>query len=208
MAPYSSSYYHYREPVLDWGAFYIITTLSSYLFLFLIACCIACGISFLAELCEEHSTATKRVLKLSIPGFILCHLLIALVDGLSWWRSLLSVATLLSYTQLLKTFPWVVLSSPAVIASVVLCVLDTLSWYSYFYGAQGEYPFSSIAAFFALLVWSMPAGLVVSVAVAEEQWLGSELPRGGGGGRAELDGVSKKRRSVVAIVKDLVARVL
>lgn len=165
----SGSYYHYREPVLDWSVFYVVTLVGSTLAVVALALSAACGLFYLAELAEEYSTAARRLLRYGIAVVLVLHALILSIDRLSWWRSVVSLVANAAYYQLLATFPWVKLSSPVCITAVFCFAIDNIGWYSLFMLQSGEFPFWSVVSFFVVLVWLVPVGFFVSLAVSDDR---------------------------------------
>ncbi|CUE74203.1 membrane-associated protein, putative [Bodo saltans] len=187
-------YYHYREAELEWSAFYLITTVSSWIGILLIALSVASGLFYLTDLAEDNSSLAKKILRYTIYAITLLHGMIMVVDGISLWRSLLSITTLMvGYLPLLRKFPWVCLSSRPAYVALVLFVLDNIAWYSFFLSGVGEYPFWAIVSFFFMMVWIVPAEFFVSLAVEDERLPASGAVGGGSGNGLADDG----RRSSV-----------
>lgn len=194
----SRRYFHYREAELDWGAFYFIATISSWVGIIVLALSVASALFYLTELAEEYSVVTKRILRALVFSVAALHGLVLVVDEMSWWRSVLSMAALLGpYRLLLRRFPWVSLSSTVVLAAVAMFVVDNASWYSYFLTTDVELPFWSVVPFFLTMVWLVPIGFFVSLAIEDER-----MPGGGGGlaGGGDDGRRSSVWRSIMALV--------
>lgn len=76
-------------------------------------CAAANGVYFLAELIEEHTALTKRVLSTTIRLELVLHVLLLVVDRGPWLPLLVGAAAHASYLQLLPCFPFIPLPSPA-----------------------------------------------------------------------------------------------
>lgn len=66
--------------------------------------CPACGLYYLAELCEEYVMTTKRLIGYTIQAELLLHLLL-FADRLPPAALAVGIAAHLSYLRLLKPFP-------------------------------------------------------------------------------------------------------
>lgn len=64
----------------------------------------ACGLYYLAELCEEYVMTTKRLIGYTIQAELLLHLLL-FADRLPPAALAVGIAAHLSYLRLLKPFP-------------------------------------------------------------------------------------------------------
>ncbi|XP_061439628.1 protein TEX261 isoform X1 [Rhineura floridana] len=103
---------------------------------------IAAGLYYLAELIEEYTVATSRIIKYMIwfstavlVGLYLFERFPGLVVGVGLFTNLV-------YFGLLQTFPFIMLTSPNFILSCVLVVLNHYLAFQYF--AEEYYPFSEL----------------------------------------------------------------
>ena len=90
---------------------------SGYLVLIFLAVCMACGLYYMAELAEEYSRLTRRILHWSIIVVVVIHVLLLLFDGFPWLATLFGLAMHGVYFQFLKEFPYVNFSSPLFIGA-------------------------------------------------------------------------------------------
>eukprot|EP00760_Papus_ankaliazontas_P034441 PhM_4_TR7199/c0_g1_i1/m.86651 len=182
-----------------------ITLVAFYIAVLFMALSVACGLYYVGELAEEYSVRTRRILQSTLGVIALAYVLLPIIDGLSWWRCLLSALHQACYALLLRRFPWVSLSSPAFILSVYAFVMDHIVWYSYFLSDEFRYEYNRIVGFFFLMVWAVPFTLFVTLNV-EEQYLpgtSSTQAHSGGGGSA-LGGEKRRRgflRSIFSFVR-------
>ncbi|CAO3699776.1 unnamed protein product [Rhizopus microsporus] len=136
---------------------YIATGLAFCFFIF----SLACGLYYLAELVEEHSVYTKKVIRTITYVVISLHVLFWIFDCLPFLYLLFSVLCHFVYSLNLKTFPFINLSSIAFISSCILVFADHFLWFRYF---TAHYkPFMDIAAFFGLCVWLVPFAYFISL---------------------------------------------
>ncbi|XP_028600311.1 protein TEX261 isoform X1 [Podarcis muralis] len=102
----------------------------------------AAGLYYLAELIEEYTVATSRIIKYMIwfstavlVGLYLFEHFPGLMVGVGLFTNLV-------YFGLLQTFPFIMLTSPNFILSCVLVVLNHYLAFQYF--AEEYYPFSEL----------------------------------------------------------------
>eukprot|EP01102_Stenamoeba_stenopodia_P003034 TRINITY_DN12963_c0_g1_i1.p1 TRINITY_DN12963_c0_g1~~TRINITY_DN12963_c0_g1_i1.p1 ORF type:complete len:210 (-),score=21.47 TRINITY_DN12963_c0_g1_i1:26-655(-) len=138
----------------------------SYAFLFCMATiCLACGLYYLAELVEEYTIMTKKILRNTIFAVLALHFLIAIFENLPWSHLLLGIVAHVVYFSLLASFPFIDMLDKKFIASCVLAVGDHFLWFRYF--TNNYYPFSEILGFFLLCVWLVPFGFFISLSANE-----------------------------------------
>ncbi|KAJ1641926.1 erv26 super protein [Coemansia asiatica] len=144
--------------------------------------CIACGLYIVSEWVEECPRQARKTIQLA--AWILDGVLVlALLDGLSIWRTAVSVCANHVYLQNLQTFPLVSLSGPVFIVSCVLAIANHFMWFFYFVGSMG-YSFGQVCAFMLFCVWLVPLALFVSLMPVD-----SALPsacEGGGKSRQNM----------------------
>ncbi|KAF9970915.1 erv26 super protein [Actinomortierella ambigua] len=122
---------------------------------------IACGLYYLAELVEEYTVQTKRVIKGMTVAVVVIHLLLWLLDGLPFSKILFSLACHGVYSLNLASFPNISLVSLPFLGSCVLVLADHFMWFQYF--ARHYHTFSSIASFFGICVWLVPFSYFISL---------------------------------------------
>ncbi|KAF9155522.1 erv26 super protein [Linnemannia schmuckeri] len=122
---------------------------------------LACGLYYLAELVEEYTVLTKKIIKGLTLGVVGLHLMLWIVDGLPFTKILFSLACHALYSTNLSNFPYISLVSIPFLSSVVLVLVDHFMWFQYF--ANKYYSFMSIASFFGICVWLVPFTYFISL---------------------------------------------
>ncbi|KAG0228479.1 erv26 super protein [Actinomortierella wolfii] len=122
---------------------------------------IACGLYYLAELVEEYTVQTKRIIKGLTLSVVVLHLLLWLLDGLPFTKIMFSLLCHAVYSLNLSNFPNISLVSVPFLSSCVLVLADHFMWFQYF--ARHYYAFSSIASFFGICVWLVPFSYFISL---------------------------------------------
>ncbi|ORX65939.1 long-chain-fatty-acid-CoA ligase 1 [Linderina pennispora] len=114
---------------------------------------------------EESPRQTRKAIQVSVYIVDALHAL-TLVDGISWWRVLVSLAINHVYTLNLQTFPLVNLASPGFLGSCILAIANHFMWFFYFIGHLG-FPFGQVCAFMFFCVWMVPISLFISLMPVE-----------------------------------------
>jgi hypothetical protein len=195
----------------------IVVYTGGYLFLVFIAVCLATGLYYLAEMVEEYTRVTKKVLSWSIKISIGLNVALLVVDRLPFVNIALSVGALCTYHTLLKKFPFMALTSPEFVGSVAALVANHFMWMRHFRNDSDEYySVEHLLGFFLMVVWIVPFGFFISLAANESVLPGGglagangssssldsgQMPSGGGfgmgGGRYDDGRTRRKRANVV-----------
>ena len=86
----------------------------------------------MAELAEEYSRLTKKILKYSIISVIVIHALLLVLDGFHFFTTLFGIALHGVYYQFLKDFPFVKFSEPLFLGACVGLLVNHYLWIVYF----------------------------------------------------------------------------
>ncbi|KAF9098940.1 erv26 super protein [Mortierella sp. GBA35] len=122
---------------------------------------LACGLYYLAELVEEYTVLTKKIIKGLTLAVVGLHLMLWIVDGLPFTKIMFSLACHAVYSTNLGSFPYINLVSVPFLSSIVLVLVDHFMWFQYF--ANKYYGFMSIASFFGICVWLVPFTYFISL---------------------------------------------
>ncbi|OCT96571.1 testis expressed 261 S homeolog isoform X1 [Xenopus laevis] len=123
------------------------------------------GLYYLAELIEEYTVATSRIIKYMIwfsTGVLIC---LYLFEKFPIIMIAVGLFTNVVYFGLLQTFPFIMLTSPNFILSCVLVVLNHYLAFQYF--ADEYYPFSEVLTYFTFCLWLIPFSFFVSLSAGE-----------------------------------------
>ncbi|CAO3666666.1 unnamed protein product [Umbelopsis ramanniana] len=122
---------------------------------------LACGLYYLAELVEEYTVFTKKIIKYATGTVVFIHVCLWIFDRKPFFQILFSLACHGVYSMNLQTFPFISLTSPPFLASCVLVLIDHFVWFQYF--TRHYTPFMDIAAFFGVCVWLIPFAYFISL---------------------------------------------
>ena len=182
---------------------------------------LACGIYYLAELIEEFTLTTKRLIKVAIRAELALHALL-LLDRLPLLNLALGVAAHVSYGRLLRRFPYLQLGGPDALAAAALLLASTAAWWRHFRGSF--YTTEYVGAFLLVTTWLVPAAFLLSLAGDQAVLPGAganpyahasssgSLGGGGAGGSSGYGGGGgggggqKQRRTLALRVFDLLRR--
>lgn len=186
--------------------------LGFYLAIVFLSLSIACGLYYLAELCEEYVMTTKRLLGHTIRAELLLHLLL-FADQLPPLALAAGIAAHLSYLRLLKPFPYIQLTSGGTLASIGLLLASTFLWVKHY--MVSYYTVEYIAAFLLLTTFLVPFAFFLGMSGDYTTLPGAggwvPTPSGGpalqrtGSGRV-LAPAEKKRRGAVLRLFDALRR--
>mmetsp|Transcript_21813 Transcript_21813/g.51929 ORF Transcript_21813/g.51929 Transcript_21813/m.51929 type:complete len:217 (-) Transcript_21813:33-683(-) len=177
--------------------FTILSYTSGYVVLVFLAVCLACGLYYMAELAEEYTALTKKIIMWAIRVVWVLHFLLLVLDGFPFFYTVLSAASHGVYYQLLKTFPFITPTSPEFLGSCVCVVLNHVWWISYF--RSETFRVLQVMGFFVPCVWLVPFAFFVSLSLNDNVLPGSGAPSSGG----EIDtgdGVKSKAGSLLKVI--------
>ncbi|KFH73033.1 hypothetical protein MVEG_00258 [Podila verticillata NRRL 6337] len=122
---------------------------------------LACGLYYLAELVEEYTVLTKKIIKGLTVAVAVLHLALWLLDGFPFSKILFSLFCHAVYSLNLGKFPYISLLSLPFLASCALVLCDHFMWFQFF--TRRYYSFMSIASFFGICVWMIPFAYFISL---------------------------------------------
>ncbi|KAI3428263.1 hypothetical protein D9Q98_006642 [Chlorella vulgaris] len=153
--------------------------LGFYCFIVFVSLSIACGLYYLAELCEEYIITARRIIGHAIKVELLIHVLL-LYDRLPLLCLGAGIATHLSYLRLLKPFPYIEVTSANGFTSLGLLVVSTVLWVRHF--MTTFYTVEYIAAFLLMTTGLVPFAFFLGMSGDNAVLPGYNLPPSGGSG--------------------------
>ncbi|XP_065518805.1 protein TEX261 isoform X2 [Lathamus discolor] len=125
----------------------------------------AAGLYYLAELIEEYTVVTKRIIKYMIWFSSAVLVGLYLFEQFPGFMVGVGLFTNLVYFGLLQTFPFIVLTSSNFILSCGLVIFNHYLAFQYF--AEEYYLFSEVLAYFTFCLWLIPFAFFVSLSAGE-----------------------------------------
>eukprot|EP00735_Rhodelphis_limneticus_P001578 TRINITY_DN12221_c0_g1::TRINITY_DN12221_c0_g1_i1::g.13031::m.13031 TRINITY_DN12221_c0_g1::TRINITY_DN12221_c0_g1_i1::g.13031 ORF type:complete len:240 (+),score=21.33,sp/Q5BJW3/TX261_RAT/37.93/1e-31,Erv26/PF04148.8/3.7e-51,GATA/PF00320.22/0.4 TRINITY_DN12221_c0_g1_i1:63-722(+) len=151
--------------------FTILVYISAYFILVFIALCLACGLYYLAELVEEYTSLTKKIIRYTILTQFVIHFLLWVWEGFPLVNVAIGAISHFFYFQLLKTFPFFEWKSWRFLCSVVMVVANHLSWFHFFMYDDTRYythRTATLVSFFVSCVWLIPFVFFLSLSANEQ----------------------------------------
>ncbi|KAF2356987.1 Transmembrane adaptor Erv26 [Trinorchestia longiramus] len=125
----------------------------------------AAALYYLAELVEEFTNLTSKIIRIIIWITTVLYILLALFENLPTSVLVLGFISQLLHLSLLTHFPFFYLSSPPFIAAVGVFIAQHYFAFSYFNSTY--HPASEVLAYFTLCVWLVPFGFFLSLSANE-----------------------------------------
>ncbi|GAB6023291.1 hypothetical protein CHUAL_008100 [Chamberlinius hualienensis] len=144
---------------------YLLSWVSVIIHVCFMTCAIAAFLYYLAELVEEYTVITGKIINYFIFISIGIYVCLFLFEEFPVSIIICGIITQVMHLLLLRTFPFCVLTSPPfIIAAIMLCVNHYLA-FSHF--AAIYYPFSEVLAYFTICLWLVPFSFFVSLSANE-----------------------------------------
>jgi len=176
------------EKGTDKRLFRWITIAAGYTAMLGLALAISSGLYLLAEVAEEYSAMSKKVITILIYVTVSIHVIFLLL-GLPFKPLLVGLVSHAVYYNLLSNFPYVELSVWS-IGSLICLFANHYFWFQFFY--EFYVPIFQITGFFLILVWAVPLSLFCSMSLGDDV-----LPAGSGG---ELHGQKRGGKNNIFMV--------
>ncbi|XP_076034342.1 protein TEX261 [Oratosquilla oratoria] len=144
---------------------YLLSWVSSIVHICLGTLALAAALYYLAELVEEYTTATARIIRYLIWTTIGLYLLLLIFESLPLSLVVCGLLTQLVHLSILRTFPFFFLTSLPFILGVVMFFVNHYLAFSHF--ASYYYPASEVLSYFTLFVWLVPFGFFISLSANE-----------------------------------------
>ena len=145
--------------------FNAVVYVSGYIFILFVAVCLACGLYYLAELVEEHTTLTKRLLYGCTYAILVAHPLFYLFEQLPLAAIVCGMAAHGCYLWLLQSFPYLQPLSPPFLTSTAALVASHYFWLSHF--MSHYHATTHVLCFLLFAVWLVPFGFFISLSANE-----------------------------------------
>lgn len=126
---------------------------------------IAAALYYLAELIEEYTVTTRNVLQIMLTAS--CIILVGLwvFEGFPFTMIAVGLFTNIVEFSLLRTFPFIQMTSPNFILTVVLVLINHYIAFQHF--SSVYYSFSEIMAYFTLCLWVIPFTIFISLSAGD-----------------------------------------
>ncbi|KAK3597778.1 hypothetical protein CHS0354_006136 [Potamilus streckersoni] len=144
---------------------YLLSWIALAIQICVITLAIAAGLYYLAELVEEYTVYTSKVIRCLLIFTTLVYIGLFLFEDIPLSMIIVGLLGNVTYFGVLRDFPYFYISSPAFVGSVVLLLLNHYFTFSYF--SEVWHPFSEVMAYFTLCLWIVPFTFFVSLSANE-----------------------------------------
>lgn len=126
---------------------------------------VAAGLYYLAELVEEYTVTSKKIIWWMIVVTLVIYICFILFEDLPYKVTVCGIISQIAHLFILKTYPYVMITSPAFIVAIIMLVVNHYLAFQYF--ATVYLSFSEVIAYFTLCLWLVPFALFVSLSANE-----------------------------------------
>ncbi|XP_070541226.1 protein TEX261-like [Ptychodera flava] len=131
----------------------------------LVTLSLAAGLYYVAELVEEFTVMTAKVIKALLIFTTVVYVGLILFEDIPYKVTLVGLFGNGVYSLLLINFPFIEVTSPAFLLSCVMVVINHFFAFQYF--ASVWHPFSEVLAYFTVCLWLVPFSFFVSLSANE-----------------------------------------
>jgi len=144
---------------------YILSWLSLLVQICFVTLAVAAGLYYLAELIEEFTVATGKVIKTAILITLGIYVGFLLFEDLPKSLIICGMLSQITHLLILRTFPYFALTSLPFVAATVLLLVNHYLAFSHF--SSVYYPFSEVMGYFTICLWIVPFAFFVSLSANE-----------------------------------------
>jgi len=144
---------------------WVLSWIAIFVQVILLTVCLAAGLYYLAELVEEYTMMTKRVIKYLILAVSGVFVGLMVFESLPLRMTGCGLISTLLYTTLLPSFPDINLLSPSFVLSLLFIFVNHYFAFGYF--SEEYYPFSEVIGYFTVCLWLVPFAYFVSLSSNE-----------------------------------------
>ncbi|CAH1392821.1 unnamed protein product [Nezara viridula] len=122
---------------------------------------IASGLYYLAEIVEENTEVTKKVIRWLIILVIIVYAAILLFEELPFILILCGFLSQSVHLIILTDFPYITINSFSFVSAIILFIINHYLAFSFFSGVF--MPFYELLGFFTICIWLVPFSLFISL---------------------------------------------
>lgn len=140
---------------------YSLTWISFFVQMSFAVISVVTGLYYLAELVEEYTVLSKKIITWMIICVLICFIGLLLFEDFPKFMLICGIVSQLTHLLIMKTFPYVSLTSPTFIIALILLILNHYLAFRYF--SNLYHSFSEIMAYFTICLWMIPFLLLISL---------------------------------------------
>jgi len=145
---------------------YILSWVAALVQILFVTLAIAAGLYYLAELVEEYTVMTARIIRWVSTFTLIAYIGLFLFESFTASMVVCGVISqLLNLYLLEQSFPFFALTSPAFLTNLAMVIVN--HWLAFQFFGDNYYPFSEVMAYFTLFLWLVPFAFFVSLSANE-----------------------------------------
>jgi len=144
---------------------YLLSWLATVIQICFVTLAIAAGLYYLAEMVEEYTMMTAKVIRWMILSVIATYICLFIFEDIPTKLIICGLLAQVAHLALLSSFPLFSVSSPAFVMAVVMVLINHYFAFSHF--GENYYPFSEVMAYFTICMWLVPFAFFVSLSANE-----------------------------------------
>lgn len=144
---------------------YVLSWLSAVIQICFITLSIAAFLYYLAELVEEYTVITGKVIRYLIFVSLAIYVCLFLFEDFPMTLIICGILSQIMHLLILNTFPFFILTSPPFLIAAVLLFVNHYFAFNHF--STVYYPFSEVLAYFTTCLWLVPFAFFVSLSANE-----------------------------------------
>lgn len=145
--------------------FYALSWVSTLVQIIFVTLAIAAGLYYLAELVEEYTVLTAKIIRYITWFTVVIYLGLFFFEDLNLTMLVCGLISQILHLILLNTFPFFALSSAPFILDIALVLINHYLAFQFF--GENYYPFAEVMAYFTLCLWLVPFAFFVSLSANE-----------------------------------------
>jgi len=144
---------------------YLLSWLSLLLQISFVTLAIAAALYYLAEMIEEYTATTKQIMKILITISCVINVGLWIFEGFPLTMIGVGLFTNIIEFGLLKSFPYIELSSPHFICTVVLVFVNHYFAFNFF--SEVYFPINEVLTYFVICLWVIPFTFFISLSASD-----------------------------------------
>ncbi|XP_065354084.1 protein TEX261 [Cloeon dipterum] len=144
---------------------YLLSWFAMILQILFVTISVAAGLYYLAELVEEYTSFTRKVIWWMTMVVLGINVVFFLFEELPKSMVICNLITQVAHLCIIQTFPFFDVLSPSFITSVVMLVVNHYFAFQHF--SSHYYTFSEVLGYFTICQWLVPFTLFVSLSANE-----------------------------------------
>jgi len=144
---------------------YLLSWFATVIQICFVTLAIAAGLYYLAEMVEEYTMMTAKVIRWMILSVIATYICLFIFEDIPTKLIVCGLLAQVAHLALLSSFPLFSVSSPAFVMAVFMVLINHYFAFSHF--GENYYPFSEVMAYFTICMWLVPFAFFVSLSANE-----------------------------------------